>query len=270
MIENKEFENSLLTKIKKEHLNPMPKWKFVFKNISWWLGGGLFLIFGGLAVSLIIFLFSDEGLNIFLRTKGFGWEIFLFSIPVFWLLLFIFFSWLVYANFKETKQGYRYSFFLISLGSLLISLLLGLTFHFCGIDEQIDDLLGRRAPFYGEVLNPSVKFWSEPEQGRLSGVVATSTNEGDYLIIDRDGKEWTVLTKAPCGCLHKITIPAGAPVKFIGRKLNNNNFELEKIIPMRPGKAFYGKIKILPPPPERVKAMMHCGEVAPMPESLCH
>ena len=51
---SKKIKNSVIDKIKKDHIKPKPKWEFLLKDYTLYALFALLLIIGGLTVSVII------------------------------------------------------------------------------------------------------------------------------------------------------------------------------------------------------------------------
>ncbi|MFH0854428.1 MAG: hypothetical protein V1891_02970 [bacterium] len=239
MIQNNDFDKKLLDAIKDKKIFPKPKWKFLFKKFIIWIAGILSLLLGAIAVSLIIYISKFDDRGVFRRIgKGIP-EVILLSVPFFWILCLALFIFLVYLNFKKTKTGYRYSILAIIASAIFLSVLLGAVFYRAGLSMKIDDILGRKAPFYDRIINPHIQFWSKPEEGRLSGLIL-SKGDNFLTVVDKLKQEWNVSFK---NFQNFDNIKAGVPARFIGKKLSVNEFEAFEILPMRSGRGFYDRFR---------------------------
>ncbi|HPX64259.1 MAG TPA: hypothetical protein PLA53_02385, partial [bacterium] len=181
-------------------------------------------------------------------------ELFLLSVPLFWVAITIGLIYWTYINVKNTERGYRYSPWLVGGVILLISLTAGFILFFCGFSRTIDNILGRRLPFYEHVINPRVGFWSEIDHGRLSGIVIGQDHNGQgWLLTDHQGRVWQVgigRFQAPGGqLLPDFNRVAGRPVGFWGRKITDHQFEAREFFPLRSGEGFFGQPRPLINPP---------------------
>src|SRR3989339_797248 len=92
--------NQVLEKIK--NIKPTPRWQFLLRDYS-----------------VLKFL--------------------LITLPYFWLVFLLLFLLAAYYNFKNTKQGYKFPFYKISLISILSSMLIGVFLYNLGIAQAIED-----------------------------------------------------------------------------------------------------------------------------------
>jgi len=245
--ENAVFENKLLDKIKTEKLNPKPRWQFLLKNYTVWLVGLLSLLIGAAAISVMIYLFKFNDWEIYDQTKKTFLEFFILTLPYYWFIFLGVFVFTVYYNFKHTKKGYRYSSILLVGASIIFSIILGTIFYFAGMGEAIDNILGRQAPFYDQVINRHIDFWSQPNEGRLSGMVISKTNDGKFILIDRGTEQWLV-SADDNGLNSENIVVVGQPIRLLGEETGNHTFKADKILPIRAGRDFFRRLNIPPPP----------------------
>lgn len=232
-----QFKEKLIAKIKNEKLSPKPRWKFLLKNYVVWTSGILALIIGALAVSVMIYLLKYNNFDIYYQTKRSFWEFIILTLPYFWLIFLGIFVFVVYYNFKHTENGYRYPSFLLIGVSVTASILLGTIFFTFGIGGKLDDILGRRAPFYDRVFNRHIDFWSQPAEGRLSGMIVLQNGPTKFLLVNRDREGWiieTVNAKSRSG--EKIVV--GQPINLLGEKIGDNIFMVDEILPVKAGRGF--------------------------------
>jgi hypothetical protein len=239
MIE-KNFSDKIMSEIEKKKLKPKPRWEFVFKNYFLWIIGFFSLIFGALSFSLIIYLFNSGGEVFFDNFGASFWEVFLTVIPIFWLVFLALFVSLFYLNLKKTKKAYKYSPFLIIAIGLIASLALGSSFYMLGFSKKLDNLLGKNInPFvYGHLMNPQLEFWSNPENGRLAGIISEIGDGQKLFLIDKDSKEWLVYYDQ-AEIKPAVNLEKGYPVKFFGEILEDNQFGAIRVMPMHSANDFF-------------------------------
>jgi uncharacterized membrane protein len=249
MISDEKFGQELLEKIKTKHLEPKPKWQFLLKNYTIWTTGILSLILGAVSMSLIFYMLRYNEINVYKRLGGQLWGKLLLIIPIFWIICLIIFILIVLYNFKHTKTGYRHSLTTIMTAIISASIILGGIMYGLGMGKIIDDVLGRHAPFYDRLINPQIDFWSQPESGRLTGIIVEKINEEEYRLIDKNRVEWQVSTKKIESEI-KINIALNRPARFLGEIEEDHKFIAFQILPtMPPGNRFYNRFDA--PPPHR-------------------
>jgi hypothetical protein len=231
------FDQELLTKIKQAGLEPKARWRFLLANYAVWLVGSLALLLGAATVSMLIYLYAA---NQPLRVSNLG-ELLLVTVPLFWLLCLGLFIWLVCLNFKHTKRGYRYPVWLVLAATVAASLLLGIGLHGWGLSGRLDDLLVRRAPRYYSLVNPGLRFWSEPERGRLSGMIVVQVAEGEFLVESIDRREW-LLAAEGAKMAPAAELRVGRPVRALGKLVDNNRFEAGEILPVVSGREMFKRL----------------------------
>lgn len=243
MIQDKNFDQELLDKIKDKKIEPKPKWQFLLKDYIIWVAGFISLLIGAIAVSLVIHMIFSDDLNIYRRFgKVQPLEFLLLSVPFFWLLCLLIFIALVYYDIKHTKKGYRYSAPIILVITIIASIVLGTGFYYFGFGQKIDDILGQRAPFYDRIINPHIRFWSNPEGGRLSGLVVAQTPESKIILVDEGGKEWSVSLEDTKRDV-KPDIKNGKPMRFLGQKTSDYEFKALEILPVNVGRGYFKRFK---------------------------
>ena len=278
---DKNFPQEILDNIKDHKISPRPRWQFIFKNYFIWTIGVLSLFFGAVSISLIIFMLRYNEWPTYQRIGAGPVEFLLLVVPIFWIISLAIFVILIYFNFKNTKHGYRYRSFLVVISAVSLSVILGCGFFALGLGERIDMLLGRRAPLYDTLINPRLRFWSNPDAGRLSGLVISEEGNHNYILVDNKNKEWTVnyspeddkkLIEAKAGAKlggaisatksfldggtdldESLTIAIGRPARFIGKKVDDKDFAAQEIVPFHSGHDFFyrfenGHGKHIPPP----------------------
>jgi len=235
---NQNFSQKILKKIQEDNIKPTPKWHFLLKDYIVWFFGFFSLVTGAIAFSVIIYLIKYNDWEIYNQTNGGFWEFFLLTLPYFWLLLLFLFSFLVFYNVKHTKNGYRYSVKSIVLSNILISITLGFVFYHTGIGRRLDDILGEKVSFYPTFINHRMHFWSQPESGRLAGIVVSSDGDKSFVLFDVDNKKWTVIRSDDLG----MKVEIEKPVRVLGKILSENAFEANRIFPAgRLGMGFFKK-----------------------------
>jgi len=230
------FDQKLADKIKTEKIKPHPRWHFLLKDYVVWGLGFISLLVGALAVAVMIYLMKYGGWELSGARHQNIWEFLLLNLPYFWLVFFGLFIFLLYYNLRQTRGGYRYSLWLVITASLFFNLLLGGVFFAAGWGEKIDDILGRQAPFYDEVINRQMRFWRQPEAGRIAGIIERLYDGQSLGLIDQRQEVWEILIETHDPLLNKLQL--GDPVHLVGQDLGEHKFMAEMIMPARSGREF--------------------------------
>ncbi|MFA5024640.1 MAG: hypothetical protein WC523_06860 [Patescibacteria group bacterium] len=240
-VANRLWEQKILAKIKTDKLTPKPRWQFLLKNYVVWIFGAAALLIGAAAISVMIYLFIYNDWNLYEQTHKSFMEFFLLTLPYFWIIFLGLFIFIIYYNLKHTKRGYRYPLYLVILAPVAASLILGFSLYYLGVGEQIDDVLGRQAPFYDRFINRHVGFWSDPDEGRLIGLVVSPLDNNKFILVDRSGEEWLVsISRLPDRAASLVIL--GQPVKLLGQRETAAEFEADRILPMTPpGHGFFDR-----------------------------
>ena len=251
MIEEK-FTEEVIKKIKEDKISPKPRWSFFLKNNIIWVMGILSVVFGAISFSLIIYLFTAGEK---LTTGNFGgsfWEIFLSIVPIFWLLFLGLFTFLAYLNLRNTKKGYKYSTPIIFFSSVFISIFLGVMLYIFGMGQKFDDLLGSRVHpfFYRNFMNPQINFWSNPDEGRLSGIISEIKDDNSLILIDTDFKEWKLIFSDNF-LNNSVKFKEDTPIKLFGKKTGEGEFTVFEILPPGPGREFFNNPDVRKKMPSR-------------------
>ena len=243
---NAGFENKLLAKIKQEKINPKPRWQFLLKNYTVWFAGILSLLIGAAAISVMIYLFRFNDWEIYDQTKKTFLEFFILTLPYYWFVFLGLFVLIISYNFKHTNKGYRYPSILLVGTSIILSIVFGVIFYFAGLGEKLDDILGRQAPFYDQLINRHIDFWSQPNEGRLTGLVIDKDDKGEFVLVDKGTEEWLV-SMENAEQYPGAEIVIGQPIRVLGEETGNHSFKADKILPVKTGRNFFHRFNGQPP-----------------------
>ena len=244
------LSEEILTNIKEHKITPRPKWQFIFKSYFVWTVGFLALFFGAISISLIIFMLRYNEWSSYRHIGAGPLEFLLLVVPIFWIICLLIFVVLIYFNFKQTKHGYRYKPLFIVASAVALSVILGYGFFSLGLGQKIDAILGRRAPLYDSVINPRLRFWSNPAAGRLSGLIVSQESDSNYILVDDNNVEWRVnyieandeklLEAKKAGVSDDDTsIAVGRPARFLGEKTGDKEFKAKELVSFHPGREFF-------------------------------
>jgi hypothetical protein len=223
------LSESIIGKIKCEHIAPVPRWHFLFKGYAFWTFFTLSMILGSLSFSVIVHILNSGDLDIFNHLQGNIVTSAVMLLPYFWLLFLILFAVIAYINWKCTKQGYRFRRRWIVLGSVGLSMLFGSIFYALGMARETDILMARALPLYDKSKHDArMELWLQPENGLLVGKVTEVDEENNKLTIKDDGgKKWEIYDEQNFS--EKRFIKKGKVVKVIGKKKSESEFSAREI-----------------------------------------
>lgn len=228
-MDEKDISQEILEKIKE--VEPTPRWQFLLKDYLVWFLASFSLMASSLAFAVVLYMLIDNDWDVYTRISNSLLEFVFLTFPYFWLIFLGGFILITYYNFRHTKHGYRYPLSKIFLASLLINILLGTFLYNVGVGQAIDNAVAKRVPFYKELINKRKHIWSRVDDGLLGGVVTAI--EEEYIVIkDMEGNVWAIKhfnTTTP----EFVRLQIGQPVRIIGQKIDNQNFEMFIILPMR-------------------------------------
>ena len=234
-LDHNKFGENILQKIKTDNIAPKPKWIFKFKASLVWVLGIFSLLLGAIATSLIVYFSSNENLPMYRRAGGGLVKSLLLIIPVFWLICLGLFGALVFYYIRHTRKGYKYSWWYIGAIIVVFITFLAAMFSVSKLNEKIEEVISRHTPYYDTFINPGVNFWSNPEEGRLSGLIIQKISDNEYLLIDKRESSWTIINTLE---ISDDELSLGRPVRLIGEKINNERFIIHEVVPMGPGQGF--------------------------------
>ena len=224
--------------IKEQDLCPKPRWHFLAKEYSLWMIGGVLIIVGSLAFSIVLFMLVNNDWEVHEAIHESFLRFVFISIPYFWLLLFIFFIVGAEYYFRHTKKGYKYTIVDLVVGVLIINVVGGSIFYHIGLARAVDNLLVESAPKYYEraVGNRHLR-WVSPDDGRLAGRVERVDVE-TILLQDVHGKMWQVIvvdTKIATG----TDIIADSLLRVVGKQEDEAIFRAYYVLPAGEGPGLY-------------------------------
>lgn len=191
MTDKNNLAEKIFSRLDKEEIKPVPKWFFIMKDKSFWVLGLLSLLFGSLAIALLIFTFNASDFVIIGLLRGGLLGILTDWVPFIWIIVFVLFSFFVYENIIHTNKGYRYSVWLILGGVLTASFILGTILYWVGVAEIAEREIGNRVPIYKPLSERHRMMWDVPQRGIFFGQVGEVQKEIDeFSLLGPDGRVW--------------------------------------------------------------------------------
>lgn len=219
----------IIEKIKDGSIRPTPRWVFLLKSSVIWGMFILSVLFGSIAVSIIIFQISDADWDIYSKMNHNWVEFIMWALPYFWIILMALFLILAYYDFRHTKKGYRYSVFSVFGLSIVTSVLLGGGLYFSKFSEKIEGVLLSNIPQYDKLHYGKQILWQRPRQGFLSGTII-NMNGNIFILHDFDSRDWEVEAE-DSDMMPGFVLRQSTMVKMIGDFLDDGRFHAKVISP---------------------------------------
>jgi len=161
--------------------------------------------------------------------KGFLGYVFV-SLPYFWIVLLVSFLIIACYDYRHTNEGYRYKTYLIVLGSVIISVVIGTSLFFLGFGDKMEQKFAENLPSYNRFMQRRMKMWNQPEKGLLVGEIIGIEKENILRLKDFNNNIWSVNIKNAKWrrCQRK---ELGRRIKIIGVKSGDNKFIAQEIGP---------------------------------------
>jgi hypothetical protein len=225
----KNLIESTISKIKKEHIQPEPKWKFLLKKYGTWLLVTVVIFFGAISIATSATILSelDWDLYRFLHQSMFIFT--LSSLPYFWLILLGIFFVVAYFEIRKTENGYKFS-----LGKILAIIFFGIIvvgaiFSFGGWGRNFNRMM-KGMPMYNQSIMDKENQWMRPDQGLLTGTISSSSAESIKLT-DLRNNNWEIEIGKQTFISPRANIIVGEKIKIIGKKQSQNSFIANEIRP---------------------------------------
>ena len=213
--------------IEEKKIIPKSKWYFKIKNYISEIFLAVIIFAGALSVTTILFMFLDHDWDIFEYLNKSFWGYVFISIPYFWLISLLLLSITAYYIFKHTRQGYRYEIYKVIIGSLLLSLSVGIILFWGGLDSEIHELFSEKIPFYDNLVYTKKDIWIFPSKGLLSGEVVDIKNKNDFKLRDFNGDIWQIQGNRTIWP-NNFVISKGVRIKLIGQRKDSQYIFLVK------------------------------------------
>ena len=219
----------IIEKIKAENIQPIPRWKFVLKNVSVWTAFGIAVLLGALAFSVVLFSIQQSEFDLLSHMSHSRLEFFLGLLPFFWIISLVAFLVLAIFSIQRSKKGYKFTSSRLVGISTALSILLGALFFIAGGAERLENAFAVNVELYESIQEKKVQIWMNPEDGFLSGTISETAS--DYFILeDFDGKTWEVRYQGAF-IPPSVLVEAGEKVKLVGEITEKKTFQAEEVRP---------------------------------------
>jgi hypothetical protein len=219
----------LLEKIKGENLHPIARWRFTMKNVFAWMGFILAVLFGALAFSVILFAIQQIDFNILEHMTHSFFELLLAMVPLLWVISLLAFLAIAISSIRFSKKGYKIPSAALAGLCVASSMLIGTLFFITGGAGWLEKSFATKVHVYESIQEKKTTIWMMPENGYLSGTIA-SVNGTTFELLDYDDKTW-IIDIQDADIVPAVSMEAGEIIKIIGTKTSDTSFKAEKIRP---------------------------------------
>lgn len=227
MEEKRDISQIAFEKIKESGIKPISRNIFNLKRVLFWSLVGFSVVVGGISFAIILSLLFHNDWYLYNRF-GFG---FIFkSLPYFWLVFLLLFTILGEFYYRKTLLGYRHRMITIIGVYIILTVIFGSVLHLFGMGETIEESLSQNVPVYHVVIFDRDGFWSQPEEGLLSGKII-EVNENLIRIVDFDNTIWVINTEN-ASIDEQTKIKVGEIIKIVGDQNNGTFFTADEIYPI--------------------------------------
>lgn len=194
--------DSFWSTIEKNRITPIPRWRFVLKQVTLWILVATLAIFVSLAGAVALYISLNHDFSIshdYTITLLHEYPLLisiLISMPYFWLVLIMFFFLFVFTVVSRSKKGYSYGITRIFTGLLLATIPLTTVFYASGIGRSTHWYMSENYSDYYHLVNGNEQDWSHPDKGRLGGRVIRYDEKKKVLILKSFANEfWQIDVK---------------------------------------------------------------------------
>lgn len=220
---------NILEKIKKEQIKPKPKWYFILMHILLWTSVVISIFLGAMATAIILRHSLSADWTLMNRLAGGNVKAFIMILPYFWFAFIALILFLASKLFCHTKKGYRIKPWIVTTGSIMISIVFGIVFYISHLDEPFEGRLRQHLPYYEQRQENIKQRLVNPEKGVLAGKIIQITPQTKLIIIDFKKMEWEVdIRHANHGPLKEQM-----HVGMIGQPVGNFVFKAHIIKPLK-------------------------------------
>lgn len=203
-----------------------PKWKERARTWVCWSGATFALLVGALAFAVLLYLHSDDTLELY----GRGGTLFVLqNLPYFWFVALVAFFLVGERYYRRTTFGHRYR------TALLLGVYVGLTVVFGGLayaggaGGYIERFLREEFPAYRSVVGGKESMWDQPFRGSLGGTILVA-GEGEFSLQSFSGVVWVVDTRN-ANIRGGVVLVPNEKVKLFGHVVDSSAFQASDIRP---------------------------------------
>lgn len=213
----------VLKNIQKKEITPKPKWIFTLHNLAIWFSSFVFLLIGGFAFSVVIYMIRENDWSFYENINDSLIEFILVTLPYFWIVILLGLVALAHYNLKRTKSGYKYRLRTIVVFVLFVSMMIGSGLYAAGMGKAIDETIADKVPLYEKFVNKINRdkmMWGKPGHGLLGGVIISLEGNNRFRIIDFKNDVWNVISDKNTE-MRGFDMNLDHGVKIVGNEIND-------------------------------------------------
>ncbi len=230
---------AVLARIQSEHLSPTPRYAFAAREYSVWAVWGLSIVVGALALAVTVYDGMSAEYALYEATHDNFWTFLVSVLPYLWVIVFAAMAAVALIGVRQTKTGYRYRTSYIIGSSLLCSVAGAMLFHVLGFGYALDTLLGHQIGQYMSMEKIEIGTWQSPDNGRLIGVLTSTSDDSTTTalqFLDSEGTVWTISnTEINDRDMHLLQ--SGEKVRLLGTTTDDMTFHICGVFPWMYGRA---------------------------------
>ena len=240
---NQDLGQTILNKIKQNHIKPKPRWEFLLKDYVMWTIFIIAILVGSLAVAVMIFTINNANWEYYARDTGLLGAV-LINLPYFWLVILLAFLGLAWYNIKHTGQGYKYNTLVVLGISIVASIVIGSAYYGVGLGEDLEKIFYHRVGVYRHLMEQRARVLFSPA-GNVVGGVIIDVDTDKIKVQDFNGRLWLINTTTN-------QFEVGDRIILIGKNFSGPQFEIEILKPWFKPQYHFIEFHFPPgPPPPR-------------------
>lgn len=243
-----DLASKVLQEIQEKQIKPKSKGLFWLEHFTVILGFVVVVLLGAYTLSLFLFTLRVES-GEFQRGMGYL-SVAAEKLPMLLIFTVIITIVLGFGLFRKTRKGYRTRSIWLLLGLLIAVGVGGFVLDRSGAVFLAHRFLMQSAPAYrGAMEQYREKVWSQPEKGRISGVVE-QVDWDHFILKDKQGHLWTV-DDVDAHWREVLKREAGIQIKVLGHMNADSSFDATHVLPWRnglPGKGYRQGTPSIPVP----------------------
>ncbi|PIZ99513.1 MAG: hypothetical protein COX77_01310 [Candidatus Komeilibacteria bacterium CG_4_10_14_0_2_um_filter_37_10] len=225
------IKDKILIKIKDQEIKPKPRWYWRVLQIIKWTLISFLLILSGCAVSATMYLLHEREWDVAWQAANNFGEYLLMILPIFWLVFLSLALIIIYYEYRQTKEGYKYQISSVIGITILISLALGGIIYAFDINYDIDQQVNAQPQFnYSSTEFHRRDVWSRPSRGFLAGEIILISDGQRLNLLDFNHQQWQVFYQH-AQIRPRAVLQQGELIKVMGQVNDDNVFNAVEIRP---------------------------------------